>query len=443
VAKKVLKHYLKSVQSSLDNSQQGGLNDAMSNYYAECRANAAIRFVDYKNLKQRGILRKHNAVNDLVKKLIHFETAFTGKGGKIVWAETKEDAVEAILDILEKKNAKHIVKTNSNTLDEINISEELQKNNLKIFNLEFNAESKDKILLDGGLRETARLWQKQMDFYTETVEETLDCLKAYMLAKCTEGEVAITGANFLVSDIGAIVSLEEKGNIAIAKNIPRTQIVVVGIDKMLSSISELDNFLYLLSVNTVNKLLPFRVNITTGANKNEQQEIYLVLLDNKRSKVIGYKNQRGIAHCIHCDACKYVCPVYKLVGDAGYDQHNTGPLAAVLNPLANNSERAFIDAFNCTMCKKCSEVCPMDIPLHKLILNNRKLGVDTNMQPLFDSLTKKIIRKISLNRKSTDSRFEAWLLRNKFKKIVENSKVYPEPVEKSFNKLWKESQVGI
>ena len=84
----------------------------------------------YSNLeleKQRASYIRLKAFKKLDKHLVDFDTNFTEKGGKILWANDIDDARQMIYDILSQRKIKRILKTKSSTLEEIGLKSFLDK----------------------------------------------------------------------------------------------------------------------------------------------------------------------------------------------------------------------------------------------------------------------------------------------------------------------------
>jgi L-lactate dehydrogenase complex protein LldF len=85
--------------------------------------------------------------------------------------------------------------------------------------------------------------------------------------------------------------------------------------------------------------------------------------------------QREALGCIRCGACLNVCPVYKNIGGHTYETTYSGPIGSVitqhLKPVKDFSHLSFASS----LCGACTEVCPVKIPLHHMLLINRRDAV--------------------------------------------------------------------
>ena len=58
-----------------------------------------------------------------------------------------------------------------------------------------------------------------------------------MREKYVQAEVGVTGANFIIADIGGIAVTENEGNARLSCALPKTHIVIAGIEKMIPSMT--------------------------------------------------------------------------------------------------------------------------------------------------------------------------------------------------------------
>jgi L-lactate dehydrogenase complex protein LldF len=97
---------------------------------------------------------------------------------------------------------------------------------------------------------------------------------------------------------------------------------------------------------------------------------HVVLVDNGRSKLIGTEAQE-VLRCIRCSACMNHCPIYGAVGGHAYGAVYPGPIGSALGNHAGAS----------TFCGRCAEVCPVKIPLPKIMRYWRAKEYADGLQP--------------------------------------------------------------
>ena len=76
--------------------------------------------------------------------------------------------------------------------------------------------------------------------------------------------------------------------------------------------------------------------------------------------------------CIRCSACMNHCPVYGAIGGHAYGWVYPGPMGSVLTPQLVGIDAAGQLPNASTFCGRCEEVCPMHIPLPKMMRHWRE-----------------------------------------------------------------------
>jgi L-lactate dehydrogenase complex protein LldF len=255
-------------------------------------------------------------------------------------------------------------------------------------------------------------------------------------------DICITGANFLLSDVGGVVLVENEGNILKSCTSAKIHIVVAGIDKVISSVEDLSIVLPLLSAYANGHGMTAVNSITVGPSKNRQgpEQMYVILLDNNRTNILENEVIRQSLSCIHCGACISVCQIYKNIGGNTYNAPYIGPIGSVMAPLMFGLEEYQHLASLCSLCGRCTEVCPVKIPIENLIIENRRLITEKRVgNAKYEALVKSMISHCK-SRKKMDC--PQWLKKLEIKQMVSNSaftkRTMPELAPKSFNQLSKE-----
>lgn len=258
-----------------------------------------------------------------------------------------------------------------------------------------------------------------------------------------KANVCITGANFLLSDIGGVVLVENEGNILKSCTSAKIHIVVAGIDKVIASMDDLSVFLPLLSAFGTGQGMTSINSITVGPSKNGQgpEQMYVILLNNGRTDLLENEVIRQSLSCIHCGACVSVCPIYKNIGGHTYNFPYIGPIGSVMAPLMFGLEDYQHLTTLCSLCGRCTEVCPVKIPIEDLVIENRRIIAEERIgNGKYDALVKSIIGHCK-SRKKMDC--PQWLKKLEIKQMVNKNaftkRVMPELAPKSFNQLSKDS----
>ncbi len=424
--------------------------------YNEAIVKGKQQFADLELAKERAAHIKYKVLNDLDSYLIQFEDNFNKKGGKVIWAQNKKEAVKEILGIVKAKSAKNIVKSKSMTTEEIDLNQALEKRKAEVietdlgeFIVQLAGEKPYHIVtpaMHKSKEDVDKLFNKKLNTPAESTPEKLThYVRHYLREKFQQAEIGITGANFLIADEGAIALTENEGNGVLSMSFPKTHIVVVGIDKIIPSIDDVDLFWPLLSSYGTGQNVTVYNSIVGGPKQKDEidgpEEMYVVLLDNKRSNLLAQERQRRALSCIHCGACLNVCPVYKNIGGYTYNTTYSGPIGAVINPYILDMQDYKHHSFASSLCGKCTDVCPVKIPLHDLLLVNRNESVVKGYNLSKEKRQVFIYKKIMSKRKNMDMMSQGkknMMIKYFFKKAWGPRRELPKVAEKSFNQLWKE-----
>ncbi|MFN8242618.1 MAG: LutB/LldF family L-lactate oxidation iron-sulfur protein [Ferruginibacter sp.] len=424
------------------------------------RYNAAVprgkeQFTELHLARERAKNLKWRAIETLDQQLEEFELHFSKRGGKVVWAETAEQAVEEILKICKEKNCKTLVKSKSMVTEEIHLNAALEKNGIESIETDLGEYIQQ---LDGeppyhivtpamhkSKEDVARLFNKKLGTPVSlTPAELTQVARNILREKYVQAEVGVTGANFIISDIGGIAVTENEGNARLSCSFPKTHIVVVGIEKMIPSLTDLGLFWPLLATfGTGQKITVYNSILTGPRQENEADgpgEMYVILLDNGRTNILKDPKQRESLYCIRCGACLNACPVYKNIGGHSYGTTYSGPIGSVITPNLKGMEEFKHLSYASSLCGNCTEVCAVKINLHELLLENRHKAVEEGNTSFSEKMAWKIWKIASLKRGLMN--MGSGNLKNKvvnglFKGWAEHrSKL--DFSAKTFNQMWKE-----
>lgn len=398
---------------------------------------------------------KWRAIETLDQQLEQFELNFASRGGKVIWAENTEQAIEEILNICKRKNCKTVVKSKSMVTEEIHLNDALEKNGIESIETDLGEYIQQ---LDGeapyhivtpamhkSKEDVAKLFARKLGTDPSLTPEQLTLVARNILReKYVQAEVGVTGANFIISDIGAVAVTENEGNARLSCAFPKTHIVIVGIEKMIPSVTDLGLFWPLLSTFGTGQKITVYNTIISGprqpTEKDGPEEMYVILLDNNRTNILKNPKQRESLYCIRCGACLNACPIYKNIGGHAYGATYSGPIGSVITPNLSGMENYKHLSFASSLCGNCTEVCAVKINLHELLLDNRSESVEEGFTTLTERMawkfwklasTKRMLMNMGngkLKNKIVNSLFKDW---NKNRGDLDFS-------AKTFNEMWKE-----
>lgn len=305
-------------------------------------------------------------------------------GVKVLFAKDAEEARNIILGILREKNAKNVVKVKSMTTEEIELNAFLEKNGVEAVEtdlgeliIQIDGERPSHIVKPAIHRrrdDIAKSFEKHnIAPYDDNPNHITLNARKYLRKKYFNADVVISGANYVLAKEGAIVLATNEGNSRFSMAGAKTHIAIAGFEKVIPSARELSVFLNLLARSATGQHSTVYTDFVAGAGsaKNSPDEMYVVFLDNGRSKILG-SEFADILKCMRCGACMNRCPVFRLVGGHAYRAVYPGPLGIVLSPLLAKDPSEYADLPKaCSLCGACADVCPAKIPLPDLILKMR------------------------------------------------------------------------
>jgi L-lactate dehydrogenase complex protein LldF len=398
---------------------------------------------------------KWKAIETLDERLLEFEQKFTSRGGKVIWAENAEQAIEEILVICKRKNCKTVVKSKSMVTEEIHLNKALEKNGIESIETDLGEYIQQ---LDGeapyhivtpamhkSKEDVAKLFAEKLGTPSKLTPQELTLVARNILReKYVQAEVGVTGANFIISDIGGIAVTENEGNARLSCAFPKTHIVIVGIEKMIPSMTDLALFWPLLSTFGTGQKVTVYNSIVTGprqANESDgPEEMYVVLLDNGRTNILDNPKQRESLYCIRCGACLNACPVYKNIGGHAYEATYSGPIGSVITPHLQGMEEFKHLSYASSLCGNCTEVCAVKINLHELLLENRHESVEEGLTTFNERMAWKIWKAASLRRglmNKGSGNLKTKLVNSLFKDWKKNRSDL-EFAPKTFNQQWQD-----
>jgi len=210
---------------------------------------------------------------------------------------------------------------------------------------------------------------------TDDVDQLTSTARATLRDRFAAADLGISGVNFAIAETGTIVIVENEGNIRLTTSVPRIHIAVMGIEKVIPRLADLDVFLKLLPRSGTGQRLTTYQSFITGTKRQATDEgpdeLHIVLLDNGRSRMLAHPVTRQSLACIRCGACLNACPVYQQVGGHAYGSVYPGPIGAVITPQLMGIEKTAQLPFASSLCGACREVCPVKIDIPRLLLHLR------------------------------------------------------------------------
>ena len=360
---------------------------------------------EWEALRERAHQIKQETINHLDFYLEKLEQKVISNGGKVFWASNGEEASGYILQLARKFQVRTIVKSKSMTTEEIGLGPFLARQNIEVVETdlgEYIVQLAGEIpshITAPALHKTrdqvGRLFTEKLGIpYTNVPEELCAAARKVLREKFLQAEMGISGVNFALADTGTVVIVENEGNARLSTTLPRVHVAVMGLEKVIPSMADLAIFLKLLPVSSTGQKHTSYVSLINSPRQPGEldgpEEFHLVILDNGRSEILADPRMRESLFCIRCGACLNTCPVYQRVGGHSYGSIYSGPIGAVITPLYQGLEVARDLPYASSLCGACSNICPVKIDIHHLLLWLRNKAVGQGTAPWQERLMMKL-----------------------------------------------------
>lgn len=378
-----------------DKQMQENLMTAMHTLQKNRLNVIGAKFKDWQGLRAKAKQAKNNALMSLEDRLLEFEKNATKNGIVVHWASSDEDACEIVYEIMQEKNITKLLKGKSMASEEIGLNHYLEKKGLKAVEtdlgeliLQLDGETPVHIVVPAIHRnryEIGKTFQEKLGAELESEPEKLNAIARKYLRDEFEGlKMGLSGVNFAMSKEGAFWLIENEGNGRMCTTAPDIHIALCGIEKVMESFEDAATMVHLLTPSATGQFIPTYNNIITGPRKNGDldgpKEVHVILFNHNRSKMLAHEDYYEALRCIRCGACMNFCPVYDKIGGHTYQTTYPGPIGEVISPNLFGIDKTGDILSFCSLCGRCSEVCPVQIPLADLIrkLRCNKIGQGEN-----------------------------------------------------------------
>jgi L-lactate dehydrogenase complex protein LldF len=345
------------------------------------RDKSAASLPEWETLRETAANIKQHSLSQLDHYLEEFEKQATAKGATVHWATDAESHNKIVLDILQKHSVKKVCKSKSMLTEECHLNPFLESHDIEVVDtdlgewiVQLREEPPSHIVLPAihiKKEEVGELFHEKLgtdegatdpQYLTEAARRTLR--QRFLTA-----DVGITGVNFGIAETGGIVICTNEGNADLGTALPPVHIACMGIEKLIPRAADLGVFTRLLARSATGQ--PITTYTSHFHGPKPGGELHIILVDNGRSSLLGDSTFREALRCIRCGACMNTCPVYRRSGGHSYGTTVPGPIGSVLAPSKEPKRHKSLP-HACSLCGSCTDVCPVQIPLHHQLLALRK-----------------------------------------------------------------------
>ena len=367
--------------------------------FIDKRRAAVDALPEFESLRDSAREIKNHTLAHLDLYLEAYEEKVRESGGVVHYAETGDEAKALVLDICRSVGAKTVTKGKTMVAEEIGLNEYLEERgivpvetDLGEYIIQIRDEPPSHIIAPA-----VHLTQPQIEADFRRVHTHLPAdrdlsdpasllneARGILRQRFLTADVGITGANFLIAETGTSVIVTNEGNGDLTQILPRVHIVLATIEKVTPTLEDVSQILRLLARSATGQDLSVYTTFSTGPRRADDPdgpaEYHVIILDNGRSAMLGSEFEEML-RCIRCGACMNHCPVYQEIGGHAYGWVYSGPMGAVLTPALVGVDKAGNLPNASTFCGRCESVCPMKIPLPKMMRHWRESEFERHLSP--------------------------------------------------------------
>src|SRR3954452_2797338 len=363
------------------------------------RTAAVANLPEFERLRDTARDIKNHTLANLDFYLEEWEANVLKSGGRVHWCATADEARDAVLEICRAANARTVTKGKSMISEELGINDHLERHeitpvetDLGEYIIQLRHELPSHIIApafhlnkedwEESFRKSHtdlppdRVFHERRDILTEA--------RTKLRQKFLAADVGITGANFLIAETGSSVIVTNEGNGDLTQTLPPKHIALASIEKMVPTTEDCTSLLRVLARSATGQDFSVYTTFSTGARRpgdlDGPEEYHVVLIDGGRSNMLGTDFQEML-RCIRCAACMNHCPVYGAVGGHAYGWVYPGPMGSVLTPSLVGIDKTGLLPNASTFCGRCESVCPVKIPLPKLMRHWREREFERHLTP--------------------------------------------------------------
>ncbi|HDZ72749.1 MAG TPA: iron-sulfur cluster-binding protein [Aurantimonas coralicida] len=387
-----------SVKALADVELQRALGNVERGFIAK-RQKAVDALPEFDALRDKAREIKNHTLKHLDLYIEAYVAKVEASGGIVHFAEDSEHARRIFLDIAKRRKAKTVTKGKTMISEEIGLNEFLEANgitpvetDLGEYIIQLRGEHPSHIIapavhvnrdqVEADFRRVHVDLDPKRDL---TAPETLlGEARQILRQKYGEADIGVTGANFLIAETGSSVIVTNEGNGDLTQLLGKCHVVLASIEKLVPTLEDTAQILRVLARSATGQDMSVYTTLSTGPKRAEDpdgpEEYHVILLDNGRSNMLGTEFEEML-RCIRCGACMNHCPVYHAVGGHSYGWVYPGPMGAVLTPSLIGVDKAGHLPNASTFCGRCESVCPMRIPLPKMMRHWREKEFESHLQP--------------------------------------------------------------
>lgn len=432
-------------QKLADKQMRENLDKAMHTLQKNRKNLIASHFNDWQGLRNQGRNVKQKALNNLGERVAEFSANAAKNGFKVHFAKDKNEACEIIYNLMKEKGIDTILKGKSMASEEIHLNHYLEERGLHPLETDLGeviiqllGEAPVHIVVPAihkNRYEVGEIFAQKWGVAKESGPEKLNAIaRTKMRDEFKKLKMGLSGVNFALSKEGAIWLIENEGNGRMSTTMPDIHVAICGVEKVVESIEDAATIDTLLCPSATGQFISNYNNIISGPRREGEldgpKECHIIMLDNGRSDMLSHDEYSEALRCIRCGACMNFCPVYEKIGGHSYRAVYPGPIGEVISPQLFGMDNYGDITDLCSLCGRCSEVCPEQIPLADLIRKLRRDRHNPHASKLKSKNKRKLAQDIAFagfKRLATDGAKWRWMMKvtSKMHGVIHKSNFIP------------------
>jgi L-lactate dehydrogenase complex protein LldF len=408
-----------SLRTPFADRAHGALEDA---YLQEALGIATTKFIGLRKeafagfpegdaLRDRARAIKEGTLQQLDRHLERLADNVERLGGHVHWAATGDEARDIVLRLCRDNGVRMAVKSKSMATEEIELNDALEAAGVKPVETDLGeyiiqlAHEKPSHIIAPAIHKTkgqvADLFSKELGGRFEADPEVLTAVaRKELRQKFLDADMGITGANFAVAETGTIVLVTNEGNGRMVTSLPRIHVAVMGMEKVIPTMTDLMVFLAILARSATGQKLSSYTTLVRGPRQPGEtegpEELHLILMDNGRTRQIAGALREAL-YCLRCGACLNVCPVYRQIGGHAYGYTYPGPIGILLTAMLKGAASVKDLAHASSLCGACKDVCPVRIDIPRMLVDLREQLDEKKIAPWSERMVFGLARRLMVS----------------------------------------------
>ena len=357
--------------------------DLATSRFLTLRRNAFRGIEDPEVLRERAQAIKQRTLRELDRHLDRLTAEIRRAGGQIHFAADGRECVDIVLRLAKERGVRSVVKSKTMASEEVHLNAALEAAGITVAETDLGewiiqlAKEPPSHIIAPAIHKTTR---QVAELFSAAVGEKLPpdpevltaAARRELRQKFLQADMGVSGANFAVAETGTIVIVTNEGNGRLVTTLPRIHVAIMGMEKIIPSLTDLMVFLQILARSATGQKMSVYTSLIRGPRRPGEadgpEEVHLILMDNGRSRQLMGPLQESL-YCLRCGACLNVCPVYKEVGGHTYDSTYPGPIGIILTSFLGHDPKNLSGAS--TLCGACLAICPVKIDIPRMLLDLR------------------------------------------------------------------------